>query len=225
MTAPQSFADAHVSGAGGNLLVRHPGGRGCARKGRHAIIHLDFTRFDVADGGSLAILVSDLGSRTGIYWLTFDDGTEYVGQSIEIVKRLASHRRRQPGEMLTVSFAPVPAGELDRAERWFIGEDAARGTVVHWNIDVPDEAEKADLPKALRRVDRQRRVIIRPHHQYGDPVVALEIPGASLALDVLGLAPVAELAYRFNTRYQRQEMTLQSKGHNPLLEADFLGRR
>jgi hypothetical protein len=54
-----------------------------------------------------------------------------VGQSVEVVKRLATHRRHQPGHLVTVAFAPVPQQRLNEAERWFILE---RDEATHGNL-------------------------------------------------------------------------------------------
>ena len=317
------------------------------------MIALDFTRFDAADKGSLAILVGDLSSRTGIYWLTFDDGYEYVGQSVEMVRRLATHRRKQPGSIVTVAFASVPVDRLDHAERWFIeqrdnagarlrnklitrapggpapgtytvspgvtvslpweraargritageppsirsatdrqarqwdqlqaheawpdiraflrgflretmsspdltagrlwtvsalpntvrlpgwyrlctlnvgrieavyiGQDEVRGPVICWNLAVPDDTEGAALGEGLDRIDPQGAIGVDGLTSYADPVAALTIPGARLARQVLDLPEAMTLAYRFNTRHQRQGMALQGKGHNPLMATDLL---
>jgi hypothetical protein len=75
---------------------------------------LHFTEHDVRDGGSLALFVEDR-SRCGIYWLDFEDGASYVGQSVNARTRLASHRRRW-SDVTTARFAECRPERLDELE-------------------------------------------------------------------------------------------------------------
>ncbi|MGV3711851.1 GIY-YIG nuclease family protein [Pseudolysinimonas sp.] len=75
---------------------------------------LDFREVDVREGASVALLLAD-GSRCGIYWIDFVDGTSYVGQSVEARSRLASHRRRWD-DAERVRFATCAPENLDRFE-------------------------------------------------------------------------------------------------------------
>ena len=64
--------------------------------------------------------VSAGNPRRGVYVLTFADGYRYVGQTIDIVARLAAHRRRW-FDITDVAFSPVPkAKQLDPIERHLI---------------------------------------------------------------------------------------------------------
>jgi hypothetical protein len=75
---------------------------------------LHFTEHDVQDGGSLALFVEDR-SRCGIYWLDFEDGASYVGQSVDARTRLATHRRRW-SDVTTARFAECLPERLDELE-------------------------------------------------------------------------------------------------------------
>jgi hypothetical protein len=317
--------------------------------------HLDFTQFDADNAGSLAVLVGDLGGRSGIYWLSFDDGTEYVGQSVEVVRRLAHHRRHQPGRPVRVAFAPVPRERLDEAERWFIeerdeathgnlrnklitrfpggrcpmtyqitegltvslpwdraardllpegwspiaggaspsqaarwdklrrlsdwpevrgflreflretvsaphltvgrlwtisalpqtassaswfryctlnvgrieaifiGRDADQGVTYCWNLEVPEDKDLPSWGRLLSRIDPKNEYIgAEVHQRYSEPVLSLEIAGGDLARALLREPLVADLSYKFNTRYLRQGTIQRADRHNPLLAADLL---
>ncbi|MFC0680327.1 GIY-YIG nuclease family protein [Lysobacter korlensis] len=76
---------------------------------------LRFTEHVIEDGASLALMLPASESRTGIYWLDFADGYSYVGQSVAVRSRLATHRRRW-ADAVRVKFAPCAAEDLDRLE-------------------------------------------------------------------------------------------------------------
>lgn len=63
--------------------------------------------------------------RCGIYVIEFDDGTKYVGQSIDVVKRFWDHTHGSNhhsawGDVVALSFAPAPPLELDILEKQMI---------------------------------------------------------------------------------------------------------
>lgn len=76
-------------------------------------------RFDatwsVAPGESLSIHLPPAMDRCGIYLLHFADGQGYVGQAVDVVRRVAQHHRKYP-DIVAVSFRIVPAVELNQAE-------------------------------------------------------------------------------------------------------------
>ena len=78
------------------------------------IAELNFTEHDVTDQGSLALFVENR-SRCGIYWLDFEDGSSYVGQSVNARTRLATHRRRW-NDAVVVRFAECELERLDDLE-------------------------------------------------------------------------------------------------------------
>ena len=83
-------------------------------------IRLEFTSFEVDTEGSLIWAFETLQGRSGVYWLGFTDGTAYIGQSVGLSSRLATHRRRWVGEISQVRIAVVPIEDLDEAERALI---------------------------------------------------------------------------------------------------------
>lgn len=64
----------------------------------------------------------------GIYTLEFADGERYVGQTVDLTSRLASHRRRWP-DIVAVAFIECGREELDDLERSMI-TDSERGFVL-----------------------------------------------------------------------------------------------
>ena len=95
-------------------IVNQVAGRGAIR--------LDFTEFVGDDEGTLAWAFGERGPAAGIYWLDFADGSSYVGQSVALDARLATHRRHWRGEVVTVRVATCPIDRLDEAERSLIAD-------------------------------------------------------------------------------------------------------
>lgn len=88
---------------------------------------LRFQRWEVSDDVSLSALVAPGFNGCGIYVLEFDDGTEYIGQTVSLLSRIASHRRRWPGQITGLRFAEVPREALTQAERDVVARIAATG--------------------------------------------------------------------------------------------------
>lgn len=75
---------------------------------------------------SVAHLFPASRGRQGVYALAFGNGERYVGQSTNVVGRLATHRRRWP-DIVSVEFSRVPkAGDLDEVEQRWIRAEAGR---------------------------------------------------------------------------------------------------
>lgn len=96
---------------------------------------LRFQRWEISDGLSLSALVGPGFGGCGIYILEFNDGTQYVGQTVSLLSRITSHRRRWPGQITAVEFAEVPQEALTQAERDMVARAAASGVVLR-NIDL-----------------------------------------------------------------------------------------
>jgi hypothetical protein len=106
-----------------------------------------FTRYKIDDGVSLSALLGPGVPICGVYILEFDDGTEYVGQSVDFLSRFAWHRRHQPGKITAVSLAQVCLDGLDQAERAVIQTREHRGAKLR-NVDLvglPLEGAALDL--------------------------------------------------------------------------------
>jgi hypothetical protein len=85
-------------------------------------------------------------SRCGIYVCEFSDGSEYVGQGLHFFDRIASHRRRWPGEIVAVRFSSVPVEELDQVEKDTIAQREAAGVGLRNNalVGLPLRSEALD---------------------------------------------------------------------------------
>lgn len=80
---------------------------------------LVFTEWHVDSDASLAWPFAALADRCGIYWLEFANGEAYVGQSVGVVSRLSTHRRRW-GDICLVRFIDCDPADLDQRERGVI---------------------------------------------------------------------------------------------------------
>lgn len=87
----------------------------------------------LADGTIMAAFRAK-SSRCGIYVLHFANGEHYVGQTVDIIRRLTEHRRRH-GDVTRVSFRPLPQGELYFHESLLISLLEAQGYRLR-NIDL-----------------------------------------------------------------------------------------
>ena len=75
-----------------------------------------FVSWPVSSFRSLSMHLPGVRRRRGIYILTFATGERYVGQSTNVVARVAKHRRTYP-DLTEVAFAALPAAiDLDQAE-------------------------------------------------------------------------------------------------------------
>lgn len=84
--------------------------------------------YDVRDLDSIAILLNGEKTLRGLYRLSFDNGEAYTGQSINVVKRFANHRKRWD-DIVAFEFFPIPTGDLNRPERMLIAHTEASATV------------------------------------------------------------------------------------------------
>ncbi len=85
---------------------------------------LDFKRVEL-DSNTPIGPIFPADERCGIYVIEFDDGTKYVGQSIDVVKRFWDHTHGSNhhsawGDVVALSFAPAPPLELDILEKQMI---------------------------------------------------------------------------------------------------------
>ncbi|GAA5230033.1 GIY-YIG nuclease family protein [Arthrobacter cryoconiti] len=79
---------------------------------------LIFTRYSMEDSAPVSALfaMAESGDLCGIYVLEFEDGVRYVGQTVNIIRRYADHRRTH-GDILAFGFAPCERELLDAYER------------------------------------------------------------------------------------------------------------
>ncbi|AGS34420.1 hypothetical protein B841_04715 [Corynebacterium maris DSM 45190] len=84
--------------------------------------------YDVRELDSIAIILVDEPSKRGLYRLGFADGSAYVGQSVNVISRFTSHRKRWE-DIVTFEFFPVPAGDLNIPERTLIAATESAASV------------------------------------------------------------------------------------------------
>ena len=85
-------------------------------------------RYDVSELDSIAHALRNQDIVSGIYRLVFTNGEMYVGQSVNVIRRFASHRRRW-ADIVAIEFWPLTADALDQAERELISATEQLATV------------------------------------------------------------------------------------------------
>lgn len=126
---------------------------------------LEFVSHDVRSLLSVAHLFPRSKGRRGIYVLSFEDGEQYVGQTVNIVGRFVTHRDRWP-DVVRLNFAQVPHGDLNEPERKMIHRSQDDGKTLR-NITYALGAGKRSTPPDLD-------YSVTEQHQYawlagGDP--------------------------------------------------------
>lgn len=94
---------------------------------------LRFSAWPISSGTSLSAVLPPLHPLSGIYILRFANGEAYVGKSVNVVNRFASHARRWD-DIERIEFCPVEAAGHTAAERDMIARVAASGVPLR-NID------------------------------------------------------------------------------------------
>lgn len=100
-------------------------------------------RWDVTNDVAPSVYFGLDRKLCGIYTLEFKNGERYVGQTIDLVSRLSSHRRRWD-DIVAVSFVECGPEELNGLERAMIS-DAERGHVVRNRAFTKMPGGRADL--------------------------------------------------------------------------------
>lgn len=95
---------------------------------------LDFKRLELNSNTPIGPIFP-ANERCGIYVIEFDDGTKYVGQSIDVVKRFWDHthgsnHHESWGDVVALSFAPAPPLELDILEKQMIQHQLDAGVLL-----------------------------------------------------------------------------------------------
>lgn len=133
---------------------------GRERTGTEDSMPLRFRRFTTPEGVSLsAILPLALDDRCGIYVLHFEDGTCYVGQATDVLRRFASHRRHWATPIVELDFATVPHVDLDRMERETIQHLERQGTSLMNSALVGLPMGPAALDVVIERVQQEEWLI------------------------------------------------------------------
>src|SRR5699024_5748052 len=68
-------------------------------------------------------------SRCGIYLLNFSDGTFYIGQAIDVVRRFSQHRKNY-SNIIKFWFQPIRKEKLDETEQRLIQEAELSGILL-----------------------------------------------------------------------------------------------
>lgn len=163
--------------------------------------HLSFTRYPTTTGLSLACFFSQSQERRGIYVLSFTDGTEYVGQAVDILSRYRSHARRYSDAIVCIDFAPTPRLSLDTLElltiRWrqengarlrnrlLVGPVEATHSLDHWTpLTYPLTFAVYAIGSELDAVNRVERdtMELQPLRSFAR---LLERPDAQAIIDAL----------------------------------------
>lgn len=78
-----------------------------------------FKRWELEPAMSISALINN--QRRGIYVLEFEDGSRYVGQSVNVVNRFATHvhgstHHKGWTDVVAIQFREMPVGDLNEAE-------------------------------------------------------------------------------------------------------------
>lgn len=84
--------------------------------------------FDVRQLDSVAILLVDEPSLSGLYRLGFSNGESYVGQAVNVVRRFADHKRTY-NDIVQFEFFPVSIDKLTTLEKALIHTTELKGPV------------------------------------------------------------------------------------------------
>lgn len=125
-----------------------------------------FLRWELSDPGTIAPIFSNRGRR-GIYVLEFQDGSRYVGQSVDVVFRYITHRRgssHHPGweDVTAIRFQEIPEGDLNEPERAEIRRQQAENIPLRNRRFELHSVSPSPLDKLIR-IEEQR------HWSSGDP--------------------------------------------------------
>lgn len=130
-----------------------------------------FRLWEVTPGQSLAPIIE--GCRRGIYVLRFSDGTEYVGRSVDVVTRYATHVHGSDHhgpwrDVTAVLFRAMPTGDLDLAEMLEIRRRAARGRRLRNRVGLIGGVGPAALDEIIPVAEQRHWATGQP--DYGRPL-------------------------------------------------------
>lgn len=93
---------------------------------------------------SIAHLFGTSRNRCGVYFLAFCSELFYIGQSVDVVKRFAQHRRVHD-DIVGFSFIPLPKSKLDNVERAMIFQVESLGFRITNAVHVTNITGDTDL--------------------------------------------------------------------------------
>lgn len=103
---------------------------------------------DIRGRSSIADLFGHSKSRTGIYLLGYLDGTYYIGQARDVVRRFGGHRRNSD-DIESFSFMKTSRSGLDELERDTIHKAETLGVPLRNRIHVADIIGSVDLDELI----------------------------------------------------------------------------
>lgn len=124
---------------------------------------LNFTRWNVNSTTGISPLIPADG-RCGIYVIDFEDGSKYVGQSIDVVKRFATHTHGSKhhipwGDVVALSFAPAPPLELDVLEAQEIARQIGDGIHLRNRRGVIDSVGPSPLDSIVTVTEQKHWIL------------------------------------------------------------------
>ena len=114
----------------------------------------------VGEGNSVKgrVSISDLfpvsKNRCGIYLLQFSDGTYYIGQALDAVRRFAQHRKNYD-TIVHHWFQPIPKAKLDEVEQHLIREAESAGLLLTNKTFVTNVIGQTDLDLLISPAEQQ----------------------------------------------------------------------
>ena len=123
----------------------------------------------------------------GVYVLEFADGSEYVGQIVHPISRLATHRRRYK-DIVAVRFTSVDRADLDRVEQEIITGLRNEGVLLRNRTLLSQPLGKSALDAIVSQEDQA--AWISADFQDADVVVAPERIELARARILAGSSPL-----------------------------------
>jgi hypothetical protein len=136
-------------------------------------VTLCFTRHELPEGTSLAAILDTSRRYCGIYILDFDDGTQYAGQTVDLLSRFADHRHNQPGRIVAIRFSPCPPDLLDTQEREVIAALERDGARLRNVMLTGLPTSSAPLDIVVDRAKQEEWLAAGPETSWGDTMTIL----------------------------------------------------
>lgn len=138
-----------------------------------------FKRWELEPGMSISSLISR--QRRGIYILEFADGCRYVGQSVNVVSRFATHVHGSShhegwDDVIAIQFREMPVGNLDEAEYQEIYRQKSLGFELRNKVFNLDHNQPSKFDDAVT-VEEQRHWALG-HGNYKLENLELRLSGA-----------------------------------------------
>lgn len=129
---------------------------------------------DVRGRSSIADMFGRSKRRTGIYLLGYADGTYYIGQARDVVRRFGGHRRQCP-DIALFAFFQTRRSELDEVEQATIYRAETLGVSLRNRVHVADVLGPVDLDELVPE-ESQNRWLDRPAQAIRDGAAPVVLP-------------------------------------------------